>query len=435
MRVFLWFAADFSFKQQQLETRWKNSEVILNLDLTLGACPIGRVNHNQQSTMIIFLLFFLPSCESWCNPQDSGECALIIRGGRNSNDGDDRSIKFLNHAHDAAGSISVHPLTNTMRFSTGVHSAPHMTIHNNGTVAAHDLHINTLRVHHVNSTDVHVEQIRAKNIATDSIQTTSLVSNTSMFATTNITKDLHVVGRLSVATAAHFVHNLRVSSGNVHVENEDGRSGILLEQTGGLKIYRDSNTSNGHIDFKSSLQEDSSVRISASVDTLLLHGRHVIITHNGRVGIGTEPTHPLHVNGVVRAASSTITTGSDRRVKQDIQAVNKTESLLKISKLQVRNFQWHPSYKHTTKQLTDRKVGFIAQELKMVIPEAVQREKGIETFTDKTGKVLLVPGMHTVSLDPVIMTLISAVQKLKEQVDRLTEQVNCCEEKSACGGT
>jgi hypothetical protein len=230
---------------------------------------------------------------------------------------------------------------------------------------------------------------------------------------------MHGVGPTAIAIGMFFVRVIVCSNLVVSVS---------FFKSGSVEIYSDSN--DGHIDFKSKAEEDSIVRISAQDDKLLLHGRNMVITHKGNVGIGTEPTHPLHVNGIVRAASSTITTGSDRRVKQDVRAVNATEALSKLSKIQVRDFQWHPSYKHTTNQPSNRKIGFIAQELMAIIPEAVDQQPGIETYADENGHELKVKGMHTVNMDPVIMTLISAVQALKAQVDELQQKVARCGDES-----
>ena len=65
-----------------------------------------------------------------------------------------------------------------------------------------------------------------------------------------------------------------------------------------------------------------------------------------------------------------------------------------------------------------------------IIPEAVDQQPGIETYADENGHELKVKGMHTVNMDPVIMTLISAVQALKAQVDELQQKVARCGDES-----
>jgi hypothetical protein len=357
--------------------------------------------------ILLLLLLQLTGVRSWCNPADKGDCELIIRGGRNSNDENFRTIKFLNHAHKVSGMISVQPSTNVMSFSTGNKKLSRVSIDQNG----------VLNADHVRATTIDSETSNFTNTRISTLQSSKILANSTIFGNTNITKKLHVTGDTFLK---------EVSGTKLHVESIDGRSGLLIDPDGML-IYNDA-SSLGHIDFKSKMKDDTAVRVSAETDKLLLHGRRVIVTNRGHVGIGTEPTHVLHVNGIVRAASSTITTGSDRRVKKNIQSINKTEALNKISKLNVRHFQWHPSYKHTTKQESDRKIGFIAQELKQIIPEAVKENDGIEKYIDENGEnELIIHQMHTVNMDPVIMNLISAVQALKEKVDVLERKVENCE--------
>ena len=374
-----------------------------------------------------YLLFFLPLVNSWCSPSDTGECNLIIRGGRKSKDTDYRTISFLKGDHSTAGMIRVLPSTSKMSFWTGNgnEKQPHLSLDQDGTVnIAKELHIHNGTLF---SNKAVVSNITAIDLTTSSIRTSTLQVNqsitatSSIFGNTNITSNLQVHGGLTVSTASMFTSDV-VSNGNVHADHLNEKSGAYLDKTGSVEIYSSSN--DAHLDFKNKRNEDSVVRIGIDTDKLLLHGRHMIINNQGQVGIGTEPTHTLHINGIVRAASSTISTGSDRRVKQDIQDVDVELSLARIASLKVRNFAWHPAYKHTTKQRKARKTGFIAQELIKIIPEAVEKGKGIETFTDENGNTLNVDGMHTVNMDAVVMDLIGSVQALQKQVAMLTEMLN-----------
>ena len=68
------------------------------------------------------------------------------------------------------------------------------------------------------------------------------------------------------------------------------------------------------------------------------------------------------------------------RICFDIKDVDVELSLARIASLKVRNFAWHPAYKHTTKQRKARKTGFIAQELIKIIPEAVEKGKGVRPY-------------------------------------------------------
>jgi hypothetical protein len=370
--------------------------------------------------LLILLAFTLPlTSNSWCSPSDSGECILAIRGGRKSKDTDFRTIQFLNHAHQEAAKISVLPSTSTISFWTGGGKQPQLSLDKHGVLEAADVRVNdSLVAARANLTNITSSLLITNSIQSDTVRVDlSITSASSVFGSTNVT------GNLLVGGAATFKQDVRVS-GKIGAEHVDGRSGSYLSSSGSVEIFSDTN--DAHIDFESKAEEENYVvRMSAEKDKLLLHGRHVIVDHQGQVGIGTEATHRLHVNGVIRAASSTITTGSDRRVKMDIVQVDKNVSLGRIAALQVRNFAWHPAYKHTTGQRLDRKTGFIAQELMEVIPEAVEISNDVEKFVDEEGNTLDVPRMHTINMDPVIMDLIGAVQALREEVEIL---------KKECGG-
>ena len=377
--------------------------------------------------LLSLLAFTLPlTSVSWCSPSDSGECILGIRGGRQSKDTDYRTIQFLNHAHLEAAKIRVLPSTSTMSFWTGGGEEPQLSLNKEGFLTATDIHVTgSLATPEANLTNITSSFLTTNSIRSDDlIARTSIASASSVFGRTNVTGNLVVGGGISAMDTSTFAHDV-LARGEVGAERVDGRSGSYLSPTGSVEIFSDMN--DAHLDFKRKAEEDYVVRISAENDKLLLHGRHVIVNHQGRVGIGTEPTHRLHVNGVVRAASSTITTGSDRRVKMDIRSVDHNASLDRIAALRVRNYAWHPAYKHTTGQTTDRKTGLIAQELMQVMPEAVEINTEVETFVDEEGGTLEVPRMHTINLDPVIMNLIGAVQALREEVETLKEKLRMTE--------
>jgi len=379
----------------------------------------------QQFKFLTVILIHLPLLlHAWCSPSDSGECTLTIRGGRKSKDTDFRTISFVGQEHTGIGQIKVLPSTSSMSFWTG--NQLQLSLNKDGKVdIVADLHVHeTFESKNAAITNITtVNLTSSSSIRAHDLQSSSIIATTSVFGSTNVTTNLHVLGDVTVAGSSMFAQDLRVH-GNVFAEELDTRTGAYLEARGSVEIFSDRN--DAHIDFKSRIDEDSVVRIGVDADKLLLHGRHMVINNQGQVGIGTEPTHSLHVNGIVRASSSTITTGSDRRVKQDIQSIDTKLSLERIASLKVRNFAWHPAYKHTTRQIKQRKTGFIAQEINQVMPEAVQIGTSIETFVDQNGKILKVDGMHTVNMDPVIMNLVGAVQALNIQVAELREMlINC----------
>jgi hypothetical protein len=189
---------------------------------------------------VLIVLLLLASANSWCSPSDKGECKLIVRAGRNAKDEDYRSIHFLNHKHLSSGSIRVQPSSNRMSFWTGSDATtPHVSIESNGTLRANNMQMTHLHVDTINSTLIRLETLTVNNlIQTNSLQVAhSIVANQTTFATTNVTKDLHVFGGLSVRGASLFHQDIRIVGGNVHSEYLDargnvGRSGAYLDARG-----------------------------------------------------------------------------------------------------------------------------------------------------------------------------------------------------------
>jgi septum formation inhibitor MinC len=119
----------------------------------------------------------------------------------------------------------------------------------------------------------------------------------------------------------------------------------------------------------------------------------LILTPNDRVGIGTvSPSEKLHVDGntlvsgTLRGTSTAALMGnmtvggnvlssSDKSLKKDVQPLG--DSLKEV-------LQWHP-VSYEWKKREDREVGFIAQHMEQVFPEAVrdssEKLKGISYFS------------------------------------------------------
>ena len=94
------------------------------------------------------------------------------------------------------------------------------------------------------------------------------------------------------------------------------------------------------------------------------------IDAQGHVGIGTTgPSHLLHVNGVARSTQANWATSSDRRVKKNVAALS--GSLSKLLKIRPVTFEYTEDYKDGNKALDGKRIGFIAQEVYEVYPQAV----------------------------------------------------------------
>ncbi|ALR31189.1 hypothetical protein ATE47_11950 [Chryseobacterium sp. IHB B 17019] len=128
----------------------------------------------------------------------------------------------------------------------------------------------------------------------------------------------------------------------------------------------------------------------------------MIIKNGGNVGMGTNtPTQKLHVIGNI-LASGTITP-SDIRIKKDI--TDNTYGLKEVLNLRTIN------YKYKDEELSkDKKIGFIAQEIKAAMPELV-------TTADDNMKTL---GVNYAEMT-VILT--KAIQEQQIQINTLKKEI------------
>jgi hypothetical protein len=124
---------------------------------------------------------------------------------------------------------------------------------------------------------------------------------------------------------------------------------------------------------------------------------------NGNVGIGTtSPSYTLQVNGSI-AGTSAYNNTSDERLKKNI--VELPDGLAIIEKLRGVSFNWRtPEEREVGKAMNlpvqENQVGFIAQEVEKVIPEAVHQG------TD---------GLYTMQEANIMPAMVEAVKQLKRQ--------------------
>jgi hypothetical protein len=137
--------------------------------------------------------------------------------------------------------------------------------------------------------------------------------------------------------------------------------------------------------------------------------RMTIASANGYVGIWTTtPSSTLYVNGTSGGTNSWINS-SDKRLKKDIRPIE--NALAMIGKIQGVRFNWRtPAERSVGKALNlptaKPQIGFIAQDLEKVVPEAVAVADGPEKI-------------RSVAESKVVPVLVEAVKELKAANDRL----------------
>lgn len=124
-----------------------------------------------------------------------------------------------------------------------------------------------------------------------------------------------------------------------------------------------------------------------------------------RVGIGvSSPAHTLHVNGSV-AGVGAYNNISDSRLKTNISPI--TNVIAGILQLQPVSYDWkkteYPQFQFDDK----RQIGFLAQDLEKIFPEAV---------------TLGSDGFYTISYSTLIPVVVQAIKEQQQQADDLKKE-------------
>jgi len=123
---------------------------------------------------------------------------------------------------------------------------------------------------------------------------------------------------------------------------------------------------------------------------------------NGNVGIGTgatAPAHKLHVNGTVAGVGPYVD-ASDLRYKRDIRQIG--GALTMVLSLRGVTFDWRREEFPALNFAAGRSVGFVAQEVERVVPEAVTRDA---------------EGFRSVAYSHLTPVLVEAVKEQQAQIE------------------
>lgn len=126
----------------------------------------------------------------------------------------------------------------------------------------------------------------------------------------------------------------------------------------------------------------------------------------GKVGIGTStPTRKLSVNGDA-GGTSAWNNDSDERLKKNIIPIER--ALEKVTGLQGVQFEW----RDTTNHEEGRHIGFIAQQVKDIVPEVV----------GKKGEY------YSMQYAPITALLVEAIKEMKAENDALKARISALEQ-------
>lgn len=219
------------------------------------------------------------------------------------------------------------------------------------------------------------------------------------------------LGRLGVglSTPAKMLHVQESVAGDISyalkLDNQDptlnkSGTGILFSVGGsgdargkGALVYQCTQTWNrGDFHF---LQDTTADEGNCTIGNAVM-----TIRNDGRVGIKTtNPQYDLHVNGSV-AGVGAYNNLSDLRLKSDVRAL--PDALAQVMRLQGVSFSWRRDEHPELNFSKGRHLGFIAQEVEKVLPEAVSKDGN---------------GLYSVAYDSVIPVLVEAVKTQQQQIE------------------
>ncbi len=198
--------------------------------------------------------------------------------------------------------------------------------------------------------------------------------------------------------------------------NTEGSSNLFIGNQSGYS----STTGNGNVflGYQAGYNETGSNKLyieNSNSATPLIYGEfdNEMLRFNGDVGIGAAPTggYALYVNGTTFCTSGAWT-ASDRRYKKNIAPI--AGALELVQHMQGSQYEFKTGAFKSKKLVEGKQYGFIAQELKEVLPELVRAD----------GE-----GHYAINYDGVTPVLAEAIKELASQNSELQSIVEAQNEK------
>ncbi|XP_041652448.1 myelin regulatory factor isoform X1 [Cheilinus undulatus] len=143
------------------------------------------------------------------------------------------------------------------------------------------------------------------------------------------------------------------------------------------------------------------------------------VYHHGRVGINTDrPDEALVVHGNVKVMGSLVHP-SDIRAKENVQEVDTTDNLKRISQMRLVHYQYKPEFAATVGIENTAETGVIAQEVQQILPEAVKEGGDVVCANGET-----IPNLLVVNKDRIFMENVGAVKELCKLTDNLETRID-----------
>jgi cytoskeletal protein CcmA (bactofilin family) len=183
----------------------------------------------------------------------------------------------------------------------------------------------------------------------------------------------------------------------------------------------------------------SNIGMPNAKSTLLTNPSYMTVNQqNGNVGMGTSTPNTqlqLSTDGARKLTTTTWLTGSDIRVKKQIESANLDRCYDIIKDIDLIYFEWDQTY---IKSDDKHSIGYKAQQVKEIYPNAVKTfnetfkigEKEITTIDPITGNTTIVKeditetieDFHVLNTDQIVKSMHGAMKKLMEKVEYLEEK-------------
>ncbi|KAJ3597058.1 hypothetical protein NHX12_003458 [Muraenolepis orangiensis] len=143
------------------------------------------------------------------------------------------------------------------------------------------------------------------------------------------------------------------------------------------------------------------------------------VYHHGRVGINTDrPDEALVIHGNIKLMGSLVHP-SDIRTKENVQEVNTTDNLKRISQMRLVHYHFKPEFAASVGIDNTPETGVIAQEVQKILPEAVKEGGDVVCSNGET-----IPKLLVVNKDRIFMENVGAVKELCKLTDNLETRID-----------
>ncbi|XP_026220502.1 myelin regulatory factor isoform X4 [Anabas testudineus] len=143
------------------------------------------------------------------------------------------------------------------------------------------------------------------------------------------------------------------------------------------------------------------------------------VYHHGRVGINTDrPDEALVVHGNLKVMGSLVHP-SDIRAKENVQEVDTTDNLKRISQMRLVHYHYKPEFAATVGIENTAETGVIAQEVQQILPEAVKEGGDVVCSNGET-----IPNLLVVNKERIFMENVGAVKELCKLTDNLETRID-----------